>query len=79
MNDNINKNENQHNDANEHELKFDNKFSVSRRTKDPLLVVTVSLRGGRKQRVNIISVLTCLWDSEATYNMIKKKHTKHYY
>ena len=43
-------NKDQRNDAIENEPKFDSKFSLSSRTKDPLLVVTVSLRMGKKQR-----------------------------
>ena len=38
MTNNINKNKNQHNDTIEYELKFDNKFSLSNGTKDPLPV-----------------------------------------
>ena len=43
--DNIKKNKNHHNDAIENEPNFDNKFIFSSSTKDPLPVVTVSLRG----------------------------------
>ena len=52
MTDNINKNKNKHNDAIEHDLKFYNKFSLSRGTKEPLPVVIVSLRIGKKQRTS---------------------------
>ena len=48
------------NDAIGYDLKFDNKFSLSSGTKDPLPVVTVSLRGGKKHRATIIYDLTCL-------------------
>ena len=67
-----------HNDAIENELKFDHKFTLSSKTKDPLPVVTVSLRKGKKQRAANIYVLKCLWDSGATNSMIKRKHTNHY-
>ena len=69
---------NQHNDAIENELKFDNKFILSSATKDPLPVVTVRLRGSKKQRAMIIYGLTCLWDSGATGRIIKRKHTKYH-
>ena len=78
MNDNININKNQHNDAIEYDPKFDNKFSLSRKNKDPISVVTVSLIGGKKQSVAIITGLTCLWYSRATNIMIKRQHTKPY-
>ena len=78
MTDNIRKNKNQHNNAIEHELKFDNKFSLSISTKDPLPVATVSLRGGKKQRETIIACLIFLWGSGDTDRTIKRKHTKHY-
>ena len=75
---NTKKNKNQHNDAIEYEPNFDNTFSLSRGTKYPLPVVTVSLRGGNKQTVRIITSLTCLWDIRATDRMIKRRHTKPY-
>ena len=78
MTDNVQKNKNQHNDSIEHELNFDNKFRLSGRNKDLLPVVTVILRGGKKQRATIISSLTCLWDSGYNNIMIHIKHTKHY-
>ena len=62
---NIN-NKDQCNEAIGYEPNFDNKFSLSSGTKDPLAVVTVSLRGGKKHRATIIDVLKCLWDSGAT-------------
>ena len=70
--DNIKKNKNQHNDAIEYEPRFDNKFSLYNRTKDPLPVVTVRIRGVKKQRERIIAGLPCLWDSRATNSMIKR-------
>ena len=78
MTDNINKNKNQHNDDIEYEPKCDGKFSLSNRTKDPLPVVTVWLRGGKKQPVKIISSLMCLWDNGATNRIIKRRPTKYY-
>ena len=52
MTNNIKKNNNQHNDVIEYEPDFDNKFSLSRETKYPLPVVTVSLGGGREKIKN---------------------------
>ena len=60
---NRNKNNNKRNDAIGNELNFDNNLSVSSRTKDPLPVVTVRLRGGKKQRAMMVSGLKYLWDS----------------
>ena len=68
---NRNLNKNQHNYAIEYEAKFDNKFSLSSKTKDPLLEVTISFRGGKYQKTTIISSQTCLWDTGATKRMIK--------
>ena len=63
-----------HNNADiEYDPKFDNKFSLSSRTKDSLPVVTVSLRGGKKQMATMITGLTCLWDSRYTKGMINRK------
>ena len=76
--DNIRKNKNQHNYSIENEPDFDHKFSLSRRTKDLLPVVTVRIREGKKQREKMIEVLTCLLDSGATDIMIEIKHDKHY-
>ena len=52
MTDNIKKNKNQHNDAIEHELRFDNKFNLYEGTKELLQVVAISLRGGKKKKRN---------------------------
>ena len=47
--DNIKKNKYQHNDAIDNDLTFDNNsFNLYSGTKDPLPVVTFSLRGGNK-------------------------------
>ena len=72
---NIN-NKDQCNDAIEYEPKFDNKFSLSSGNKDLLLVVTVSLQGGKKHRTTIISSLTCLWYIRDNNIMIKFRHNK---
>ena len=65
------KNKYQCNDAIEYEPKYDNKSSLSSGTKDPLTVVTVSLRGGKKHRETIIASLICLWGIRATVRVIK--------
>ena len=59
-------------------MRFDNKFSLYSVTKDPLLVVTARLQGGKKHRATMIYGLTCLWDSGSTNIMIKRRHTKPY-
>ena len=42
---------------------FDNSsFNLSSGTSDPLPVVTVSLRGGKKHIATTVAGLTCLWD-----------------
>ena len=55
-----------------------NSFNWSSGTRDPLTVVTVSLRGGKKHRSTTVDGLTFLWDSGATNIMIKIRHTKYY-
>ena len=62
----------------EYEPKFDDKFILSSGTKNPLKLVTVSLRGGKKHRATIIVGLTFLWDIRYTTNMIKSQNTKPY-
>ena len=74
---NIN-NKDQCNDAIEYEPKFDNKFSLSSGTKDLLLVVTVSIQGGKKHRTTIIFSLTGLWYIRANNSMFKIRHNKPY-
>ena len=59
-------------DDNIYESKFDNKFCLSIRNKYHLPVVTISLRGGKKDRATVVYVLTILWDSGATCSMIKR-------
>ena len=66
VNNNIKKDKDQHNEAIENEPKFDSSFNLSSGTKDPLPVVTVSLRGGDKQKAIEIDGLTCLWDRGVT-------------
>ena len=77
MKNNIN-NKDQRNDAIEHEPNFDKKFNLSNGTKDPPPLVTVSLRGGKKQRETIIYNSTLLWDSLSTNSTIKRKNTHPY-
>ena len=78
-NNNIKTNKYQHNDAIYNDLTFDtNSFNLSNGTKDPLPVVSVSLRGGKKHISMNVSGITCLWDSEATNIMINRRHTKYY-
>ena len=78
VNNNINK-KIQCNDAIDYEPKFDNKFILSSGiNRDPLTVVTVTLRGGKKNRANIISGLTWLCDSGYTYSTIKRRNTRLY-
>ena len=75
---NIRENKYQRNDAIGYEPEFDTIFSLLSGTKDPLPVVIVRLRRGKKQIATTISVITLLWDIRATSIMIKRKHTKHY-
>ena len=53
-------------------------FNLSSGTSDPLPVVTMYLRGGKKHRATTAAVLTCLWYSGVTNRMIKIRHTKKY-
>ena len=53
-------------------------FNLSRGTSNPLPVITVSLRGGKKHRSTTVAGLTCLWGSGATDIIIKRLHTNHY-
>ena len=71
--DNTNKNKNKNNDAIEYDPGFDSRFSLSSRTKDPISVVPIRLRGDKKQRATIIYGLTVLWDSGANNSMIKRR------
>ena len=77
--DNLKNYKDQSNEAIKSDPTFDNSsFNLSRGTSDPLPVVTVSLRGGKKHGATIVAGITCLWDSGATNIMIKRRHTKHY-
>ena len=79
MKNNLNNYNNQNNESIDNEPTVDNcSFSLSRGTSDPLLVITVSLRVGKKHRATIVSGLTCLWCSRATDIMIEIQRTKHY-
>ena len=79
MTENLNKYKDQSNKAIDNESTFDNSsFILSSGTSDLLPVVTVYLRGEKKNREAVVSGLTCLWDSEATDSMIKRRHNKHY-
>ena len=67
------------NDVIYNELTFDtSRFNSSRVTREPLPLVTVTLRGGRKHRATIVAGITFLWDNGSTNSMIKIKHNKHY-
>ena len=79
MTNNIRDYNDQYNDAIDNEPTLDNSsFNLSRGTRYPLPVVTVSLRGGKKHRATLAAVITCLCDGGATDSMIKRRHTKHY-
>ena len=62
----------------ENEPIFDNIFNLSSRTKDPLPLVTISLREEKKHRATNVAGLKCLWDSGSANNMIKIRKTKYY-
>ena len=69
----------QYNDAIDNEPTLDNiSFNLCSDTRDPLPVVTVSLRGGKKHRATVVAGLTRLWGSGATDSMIKRRHNKLY-
>ena len=65
-------NKDQHNCAVEYEPKFVSGFSSSGGAKDLRTVITVSLPGGKKHRVYIISGLTYICDGGATDSIIKR-------
>ena len=58
VNNNIKKDKDQHNEAIENEPKFDSSFNLSSGTKDPLPVVTVSLRGDKKHIATTVASIT---------------------
>ena len=60
---NLKTNKYQINEAINNEPTFDtSNFNLSGGTSDPLPVVTVSLRGGKKRRATTVAGLTLLWD-----------------
>ena len=70
VNNNLNTNKGQSNEAINNEPTFDTtSFNLSRSTSDPLPVVTVSLQKGNKHRATTGAGLTCVWGSAATYSM----------
>ena len=76
---NININNNQVNDAVNNKLEFDSSNSLSNNpVKDPLPIVTVILRGGKKSRKILNSDLICLWDIGSTDRMIKSNYINTY-
>ena len=61
---NLNNYKDQSNEAIITEPKFDtSSFNLSSGTSNPLPVVTVSLRGGKKHTATTVSGITCFWDS----------------
>ena len=78
MNNNTKTNKDQRDDVIGNDPKFDSSFNLSSGTKDPLPVVTVSLRGGKKYTATDASGIICLWDRGATNSMIKRRHTTFY-
>ena len=79
LNENIRTNKDQLNEAIYNDPKFDtSSFNSSSGTRDPLPVVTVTLRGGKKHRETNVAGLTCLWGSGSTDRMISRKHTEYY-
>ena len=77
MKNNIKDYNDQYNDAIDNEPTLDDSsFNLSSGTRDPLPVVTVSFQVVKKHIETVVSGLTILWDSRATYSMIKRLHTK---
>ena len=77
--DNLNNNKYQSNESINSDPTFDTgNFNLYSGASDPLPVLTVSLRGGKKNIAMTVAGLTCLLDSGATNSMIKIQHTKHY-
>ena len=73
VNNNIKTNKYQLNDSIYNDPTFNtDSFNLSSSTRNPLLVVTVTLRGGNKRRETTFSGPTCLLDNGATNSMIKK-------
>ena len=58
---------------------YDDQFSLSSGTPMyPLILFTVSLRGGKKNKATIIYGPICLWDSRSTNVTFKRQHTGAY-
>ena len=76
---NINTNKYQLYDAIYDKPTFDTSiFNSSSRTREPLPLLTVTLREYKKHRATTVAGITCLRDSGATNSIIKIKHTKYY-
>ena len=76
---NLKNNKDQINEAINSELTFDSSnYNLSSGTINPLPVVTVSLRGGKKQIETTVSSLTFLWGVRATNSMINRRDMNHY-
>ena len=76
---NLKNNKDQSNEAINIEPEFDtSNFNSSSGTRDPLPVVTVSLRGGNKHRATTLAGLTCLWDIGANNSMVNRLNTNRY-
>ena len=74
--DTLNNYNDQNNESIDNDPTFENSgFNLSSGTSEPLPVVTVSLRGGKKHRATVVAGLTLLWYSGATNSMIKRRHT----
>ena len=75
---NINTIKDQLNEAIYNEPTYDtSSFNSSSGTIDPLPVVTVTLRGGKKYRATTVAGITCMGYIRATDSMIKRKHNKY--
>ena len=77
--DNLKTNKDQINEVINNDTTFDNSdFNLYRGTSNPLSIVTVSLRRGKKHIATTVYGLTFLWGSGANNSIINRKHTKHY-
>ena len=77
--DNLNNYKYQSNESINNEQTFDtSSFNLSSSTSDPLPVVTIYLRRGKKNIATTAACLTRLWYSGVTNRMIKIRHTKNY-
>ena len=74
---NIKKNKDKLNYSIYNDPAFDtNSSNLSRGTRYPLPVVTVTLRGGKKRRATAVAGISCVRDSGATNIMIERNHNK---